>query len=128
LVHDPKGDANMPSKAQYWRCQDCDAISETKELLRAPSPFGRPDDEVIGCPKCKGIEGFDPNCDYPGCRQNVSGGHPMPDGDYLNRCWQHSPANPAFTAQAGVTRMGRDAESGSVAEGDSTRSEGCAHA
>lgn len=79
------------SKVQFWRCEDCDGISETADLLHAPSPFGRRDEEVLGCPKCRSIEGLRANCDYPGCTRDVSSGTPMADGDYLNRCWEHSP-------------------------------------
>lgn len=85
----------MPSKVQFWRCGECDKVSETVELLRAPNPFNA-SEEITGCPACGAVENFAQTCDYPGCRHDVSSGTPMPDGDYVNRCWQHSPRNPAF--------------------------------
>lgn len=80
----------MPSKAQFWLCE-CDWRGETAELLVAPNPFD-PNDTIAGCPNCKAVGEFIHVCGHEQCRNPASGGYPMPDGDYLWRCYQHKPA------------------------------------
>lgn len=70
-------------------CQSCDRIASDSELLRAANPFDS-QDELVGCPHCKQVEGFDRLCDEPECEQTVSCGWPSEDG-YRSTCHKHSP-------------------------------------
>ena len=71
-----------------WGCKCCDWIGKNDDLLRAPNPF-RPEDEIVGCPKCQAVEDFFNVCDEPGCREESSCGFPTPSG-YRRTCSKHS--------------------------------------
>jgi hypothetical protein len=71
-----------------WRCPECLTISETVDLLRAPSPFNA-EDELIACPKCRAVVWFIELCDEPGCDEPASCGFPTADG-YRRTCGKHS--------------------------------------
>lgn len=70
-------------------CNECSWRGIKDELLSAINPFDA-DDEISGCPKCKGINCFTLCCDEPDCWQNVSSGIPTPGG-YRQTCHIHAP-------------------------------------
>ena len=70
-----------------WGCKHCDWIGKNAGLLCAPNPF-RPEDEILGCPKCKSVEDFFNVCDEPGCKEESSCGFPTPSG-YRRTCGKH---------------------------------------
>lgn len=63
------------------RCggRHCDWRGYEHEVLRAPNPFA-PDDEIWGCPECRGIETMLEVCDEPGCWRETSCGTPTKNG------------------------------------------------
>lgn len=95
--------ASIPSAGvrpeHRYRCECCYERVFKHELLRAPSPF-KEEFDLVACPHCREAEDLTLICDYGDCFHPVSGGHPTPDGGYVNRCWDHSPGNPKFDAQA----------------------------
>ena len=75
------------------RCQEqrCGWTGKRADLLKAVSPF-EPDEEITGCPNCKGIDCMDLVCDEPGCCALVSCGTPTAEG-YRHTCVMHKPVN-----------------------------------
>lgn len=72
-----------------WECLTCSLISDTEELLRAPSPFD-PEDVLVGCPGCKSTEGFTGLCEIEACNRAASCGGPGADGVYRQTCGEHA--------------------------------------
>lgn len=70
-----------------WVCEDCDKYVADADLLHAPNPF-EPEDEIVGCPHCKGVGPFTQACDEDDCKKNAGCGWPSPDG-YRNTCYEH---------------------------------------
>jgi len=71
--------------------RNCGWQGKSDELLRAPNPFDPdPDDELIGCPKCKDIGSLVSVCDEDDCWLDSSCGTPSKDG-YRNTCYDHIP-------------------------------------
>ena len=70
-----------------WRCQACDWIGSSSNLLTAPNPFD-PSADCWGCPNCKAIDDLLNVCDEPGCNRPSSCGWPGPDG-YRVTCGIH---------------------------------------
>lgn len=70
-----------------WRCS-CGHVCTDAEMLRAPHPFD-PEDEVVGCPRCKTINEWTELCDEAGCSQPASCGFPTESG-YRRTCFAHS--------------------------------------
>ena len=68
-------------------CRECAWVGPKAEILTAPSPF-RAGDEIVGCPRCFGVECFAPGCDAEGCRNAAIGGTPTDNG-YLMLCSVH---------------------------------------
>lgn len=71
-----------------WKCNRCNAMVKNAELLLEPSPFA-PSETLTACPRCKQCEeGFAAICDWPGCRDAATCGHPHPEG-YRQTCGAH---------------------------------------
>lgn len=75
-----------------WACEDCDTVTHRPDLLVAAHPFDA-DDEVYGCPACRGMD-LTPVCDAAGCTRRVSCGTPTPEG-YRSTCYGHRPKEDA---------------------------------
>ena len=71
-----------------WRCESCGAAIHDSLFERAPSPFN-PEDELIGCPECKGVNGFTILCDEGDCQAEASCGWPSRQG-FRHTCFEHS--------------------------------------
>ena len=75
-----------------WKCDECGTITPDSELLRADNPFDDPTgnvSEILGCPKCHGVECFALMCDGPGCTNPASCGFYTESG-YRITCGEHS--------------------------------------
>jgi len=72
-----------------WRCDNCDEVSKSSDLLIAPSPFDKKD-IVVGCQHCNGINQFTALCDADGCLRPATIGTLTPDG-YRRTCSEHRP-------------------------------------
>jgi len=70
-----------------WRCEDCGWRGNQTQLLRAPNPFD-PECEIVGCPQCKSVNGFENMCDEPGCKELATCGWPSNAG-YRRTCHAH---------------------------------------
>lgn len=57
------------------------------EMLVSPNPF-EPDDTIIGCPSCKGVDTLVVACDVEGCWKESTCGFPTPEG-YRRTCGVH---------------------------------------
>ena len=80
-------------ETNQWCCRDCGHISLEVDLLRAPNPFSV-GENIVGCPKCKGVGNFARLCDEPGCCNEATCGFPTTEGDefggYRMTCHEHS--------------------------------------
>lgn len=76
-------------KDRNWRCEFCMAVSVESKLLRGPNPFDA-EDELIGCPSCKSVEGFIELCEIEGCLNGATCGGPGSDGVYRRTCGDHA--------------------------------------
>jgi DNA-directed RNA polymerase subunit RPC12/RpoP len=74
-------------RVERYRCLGCGQEFSSTEFLRAPSPFD-PSTELLGCPYCRGIDGFALLCDEPGCRRDATCGFPTREG-YRRTCGAH---------------------------------------
>jgi hypothetical protein len=78
-------------QGKRWKCDFCGEISLETDLLIATNPFDK-DDDIIGCPHCKQVSGFDEMCDEPGCQETAGCGFPVDDpafGGYRRTCHKH---------------------------------------
>ena len=77
-------------KDKQWRCLECNEISLETDLLVAPNPFDETDN-ITGCPKCKGVDGFEEICDEPECKAEATCGFPVKEGfgGYRRTCGKH---------------------------------------
>ena len=71
-----------------FRCGECGAVHEQKELLTAPNPFDI-NDTISGCPSCRSACEFTQICDEPGCANGAGCGWPS-DSGYRRTCFKHS--------------------------------------
>jgi len=74
-----------------WRCSECYWTGPEGALLIGPNPFA-PDESVVGCPDCKGIDTAEMMCDVDGCKNLTSCGWPS-DAGYRHTCHEHYPAD-----------------------------------
>lgn len=90
-LHKPDSDtAEIPKFFCRIRCNNCDWIGTTEQLLTATSPFDS-EDILTACPKCKSVEDRDHLCGIEGCRELSGMGVPMKDGSYVWLCHNHRP-------------------------------------
>lgn len=80
-------------------CEHCGWKGPGDDQLTAVSPFD-PDDNISGCPACKGIDCCLAACDEPGCWRSVTCGTSTPLG-YRHTCSRHKPAVEAAKAAGG---------------------------
>lgn len=91
-----------PEAPAKWLCKTCGHIMS--EPLEAKNPFDL-DDIIHGCPECKTVGDLFQACQYAGCENEASGGHPGVYGyRYIWLCWDHSPHNPLRKTVAGFPR------------------------
>ena len=79
----------MPSAKVLGTKFRCGWTGLEKDVLSAPNPFD-PEDDLTGCPECKGVNTIVPACDEPGCWEEVTCGAPTPSG-YRQTCGKHRP-------------------------------------
>lgn len=92
--------AHAQREPDWVRCDECDTITHTSDLLHAPNPFDA-EDIVAGCPFCKSIDCFRPVCDAADCHRYASSGTPTPDG-YRWTCHKHRPTDAAAVVDEGT--------------------------
>lgn len=79
---------DAPEAPDKWFCKECDKV--VFEHLSAKNPFDA-GDTIYGCPHCKSVNSLFQACQYPGCEQIASGGHPNALGyRYAWLCYKHS--------------------------------------
>lgn len=82
----------MPIAMARWRCDDCQNVWRTGEILTVKVPHPKPGHDVIEiqqCPECGSCDNFWLLCDVEGCERLVTCGWPSPDG-YRRTCHQHA--------------------------------------
>jgi hypothetical protein len=72
-----------------YKCSNCPWQGEGLDLLVAPNPFDL-DDDIVGCPKCKGINTMQTVCQEDNCWEIASSGVPFKNGDYKWLCHKHA--------------------------------------
>ncbi|MBA1446803.1 MAG: hypothetical protein M3H12_04745 [Chromatiales bacterium] len=75
---------------KQWRCLECSEIVLETELLTAKNPFDDTD-TLVGCPKCRGVGGFEEICDETKCEEKATCGFPDKKdfGGYRRTCGKH---------------------------------------
>jgi hypothetical protein len=70
-------------------CLECRWHGLGWNVLKAPNPFD-PEDEILGCPKCKEVNSMVAACDEFDCWEEGSCGTPTLKG-YRWTCFRHIP-------------------------------------
>lgn len=73
--------------SERWICNECSAVFETDDILRAPNPFDT-SCEVCGCPVCKAVECIQSCCSIETC-SNPSSIGVRTETEYKWFCGQH---------------------------------------
>ena len=79
----------MKDPPEKWLCEECRGVCGAG--LTAANPFD-PTDVVVGCPTCKAVNTLVGACQFDGCAEPASGGHPGGYGyRYIWTCYKHRP-------------------------------------
>lgn len=70
-----------------WQCDDCEHVFTAEQFLKAPNPFDERQ-QIVGCPGCKGVDGFTNLCDEEDCTTEATCGWNSPKG-YRRTCGHH---------------------------------------
>ena len=79
----------MESKKAVCENRRCRWHGTMDDVLRGPDPFD-PEEQVIGCPRCRGVECLLTACDEPSCWKPATCGTPTAGG-YRHTCGEHKP-------------------------------------
>lgn len=73
-----------------WTCDQCDWQGSQHQMLHSYNPFS-PEEEIYGCPECKGVACFTQACEEPDCWAEATAGTPYGDKQYKRHCHRHGP-------------------------------------